>query len=126
MRPFLTVMLSLATFFLSCCSASYAPPLPDLSAYQFDPLNCGAPRNICQILPGITTGPYQEICCAGSCVDYQHDGDHCGNCQVSCGVSAVCCGSSCRSIGSYQNDPFNCGSCGHKCSTASCINGQCN
>lgn len=76
--------------------------------------------------------------CAGVCVDTQHDPQHCGGCDascgegllcaagacgVACGASAVACGEDCADL---QIDPAHCGACDHACAPGvACVVGSC-
>ncbi|MBK7829522.1 MXAN_6577-like cysteine-rich protein [Nannocystis sp.] len=76
--------------------------------------------------------------CAGVCVDTQHDPQHCGGCDASCGDSLVCvagacgvaCGASAVACGEdcsdLQIDPAHCGACDHACAPGvACVAGSC-
>lgn len=76
--------------------------------------------------------------CAGSCVDLDHDPEHCGGCDracddglacaqglcsVACGPTATACGESCADL---ELDPEHCGECGNSCDPGErCIAGGC-
>jgi len=76
--------------------------------------------------------------CAATCVDLDHDPEHCGECDracddgltcheglcgVACGPTTTACGESCADL---ELDPENCGECGKSCDPGeSCITGAC-
>ncbi len=85
-----------------------------------------------------------EICCNDTCVHVQNDVNHCGQCDVVCGMSescvkgvcsmaqnacggcsgsTECCGISCVDT---RDDDENCGKCGNKCPADTwCVNSRC-
>lgn len=129
-----------------------------------DPMHCGACDNDCTALAGVD--PTRARCLSGGCStsgacisgygdcnSMASDGceswlrspTHCGNCTVSCPVTAplcsalptgaIACATSCTGASpdmcgtlctDVRSDPDNCGTCGHTCtSTAAHTRGSC-
>lgn len=75
--------------------------------------------------------------CAGECVDYQSDRDHCGACNVVCSPGEACQGATCVPDAcapltecdglcvDLVSDPFHCGRCDNFCSSGLCSGGLC-
>lgn len=136
-----TVLLgvaAMATLFLSacydpCCSTcgvsdgGFACPIGQTSCpggcadLMWDPTNCGACNNVCNILGG-------ETCILGACevvINFSDGGmpvdagDSCGGCPS----GQECCDGLCITT---TADEDNCGCCGNSCNTGeSCTNGAC-